>query len=258
MIQNAEDNQYKKAAAEKKQPFLRFTVHPDRILIDSNEDGFEEVDVRAICSTGKITKNGAQAYIGENGIGFKSVFKVASKVHIQSGAFSFLFKHSQRDDGLGIVTPIFEEHHELPEGVRTRMTLTLTNPSDVESLTNEFKDLPDSSLMFLSEMEKIAIAIVKGVEDTSTTVYSYRYANHLSRGELTKHSTANGSSDKVEIYYNHITKRKSANLPTDNSRPGRHEADVVLAFPLDKDSAPLDSQQNVSAFLPIRQVGYNV
>lgn len=50
-------------------------------------------NVRAICSTGESTKTNTSGYIGEKGIGFKSVFKAASKVHIQSGPFSFFFEH---------------------------------------------------------------------------------------------------------------------------------------------------------------------
>lgn len=258
LIQNAEDNRYSEAQANNQQPFLKFTLHNDRIIIDSNEDGFREVDVQAICSTGNSTKKGSQAYIGEKGIGFKSVFKVASKVHIESGAFSFCFKHSRRDDGLGIVTPIFEDHLGLPGGVRTRMTLTLTNPHEIGFLIDEFKALPDSSLMFLSKLQVITIAIVRSADDVSETVYSYRYDDNLSRGELTKRSTARGSADVIETFYYHISKRHLSNLPADDFRPDIHEAEVVLAFPLDKDSVPLESQQYVFAFLPIRQVGYNV
>ncbi|KAK4695759.1 hypothetical protein P7C71_g2041, partial [Lecanoromycetidae sp. Uapishka_2] len=194
--ENAEDNRYTEAQANNQQPFLEFTIHPDRIIIDSNEDGFREVDVRAICSTGNSTKKGSQAYIGEKGIGFKSVFKVASKVHIESGAFSFYFKHSRRDDGLGIVTPIFEDHHGLPAGVRTRMTLTLTDPSEIGSLISEFRAMPDSSLMFLSKLQRITIAIVNGPEDVSETIYSYRYDGSRSRAAHIRYLYRNLPEDK--------------------------------------------------------------
>jgi hypothetical protein len=85
LIQNAEDNDYDRAEAAGLQPSLSFSLYPNRIVIDSNENGFQEGHVKAICSTGESTKALIQGYIGEKGIGFKSVFKVAKKVHIQSG-----------------------------------------------------------------------------------------------------------------------------------------------------------------------------
>ena len=259
LIQNAEDNHYEIANSSQQEPFLNFSVYEDRIYIDSNEDGFKEADVKAICSSGQSTKQGAQAYIGEKGIGFKSVFKIASKVHIQSGPFSFHFEHSEGDNGLGIVTPVYQNHNILPENVRTRVTLTLSKPSELESLIKEFEELPDSSLMFLSKLKDITISIWKGSVRQSETIYSYRHDIELSRGELTKRSKKlSGSVDLAEVFYYHITKRKISNLPEDGLRPGIDEAEVVLAFPLDKESVPLDIPQHIFAFLPIRGVGFNV
>lgn len=112
LIQNAEDNNYKRASANGSTVFLSFSLYPDRIVLDSNEDGFSKEHVKAICSTGDSTKTAAEGYIGEKGIGFKSVFKVAKKVHIQSEPYSFSFEHTRdsSDDGLGMVTPLDEDY----------------------------------------------------------------------------------------------------------------------------------------------------
>lgn len=91
LIQNAEDNQYTQAEASSDDPFISFSLYPDQLVIDSNEDGFNAENVKAICSVAESTKTVAQGYIGEKGIGFKSVFKIAQRVHIQSGPFSFSF-----------------------------------------------------------------------------------------------------------------------------------------------------------------------
>ena len=80
LIQNAEDNSYNIAQAAGVRPYLKVIVSPNTIVIESNEDGFEEANVRAICSVGESTKKSTQGYIGEKGIGFKSVFKIASRV----------------------------------------------------------------------------------------------------------------------------------------------------------------------------------
>ncbi|KAF7894390.1 uncharacterized protein EAF01_009841 [Botrytis porri] len=118
IIQNAEDNRY---TASNKLPFLSFTLHSDRLIIDSNEDGFTRKDINATCSIGESTKACVRGYIGEKGIGFKSVFNVAHKVHIQPGRYSLAFEYSKEDSkdcGLGMVTPMNETPHELPDDRR--------------------------------------------------------------------------------------------------------------------------------------------
>ncbi|KAK0642855.1 histidine kinase-like ATPase, partial [Cercophora newfieldiana] len=97
LLQNADDNHFAIAKANGKDPHVIFHVHRDKIVVECNEDGFTEANIRAICNVGKSSKMGAQGYIGEKGIGFKSVFKVAWKVWIQSGPFSFCFKHRRGD-----------------------------------------------------------------------------------------------------------------------------------------------------------------
>ncbi|KAI8291522.1 hypothetical protein K4K60_001608 [Colletotrichum sp. SAR11_57] len=88
LLQNADDNQYSKASALGDTPYISFRIYPSRIVIHCNEDGFTHENMKAICAVGESSKTGAQGYIGEKGIGFKSVFMVAWKVHIQSKAFS--------------------------------------------------------------------------------------------------------------------------------------------------------------------------
>ncbi|KAK4647378.1 uncharacterized protein QC761_0000340 [Podospora bellae-mahoneyi] len=73
--------------------------------------GFKKKNVRAICSAAESSKNvlpqkayaGERRLIGEKGLRFKSVFKVASSVWIRSGHYSFRF---DRDGELGRIRPI--------------------------------------------------------------------------------------------------------------------------------------------------------
>lgn len=258
MIQNAEDNQYTKAATAKQDPFLTFTLHPSKILVDSNEDGFNEANVRAICSTSKSTKTDARGYIGEKGIGFKSVFKIASKVHIQSEPFSFAFQHKFGDGGLGMVTPILEEFEELPSGITSRISLTLSPPSDFAELVKEFEALPDSLLIFLSKLKSITINVTNASNElVSETVHAYEYSSDNHRGTLTKRRSIEGKEIQIAQHF-HITKRTLTGLPKDAARPETDKAEVVLAFPLDQKSLPIIEQQHVFAFSPVRKVGFNV
>src|SRR5438874_1854922 len=69
LVQNADDNRYQPAEA----PYIRLVRSRDRLLVQNNEAGFEEPNVRALCSIGQSSKKKAAGYIGEKGIGFKSV-----------------------------------------------------------------------------------------------------------------------------------------------------------------------------------------
>ena len=268
LIQNAEDNSYAKARAANKAPFLSFTIHPDKIVVDCNEDGFTEANVRAICSitkSGKIVSSKTeeqrqQGYIGEKGIGFKSVFKVASKVHIQSEPFSFYFEYnreSETETGMGMITPYFLEHKDLPNGIRTRMTLTLAPTVEVDNLVKHFSDpdhLPDSLLIFLSQINRLTITIHHEAGLKSDTTYSYQYKANDQKGVLSKHTL---HSSPKETYY-HVQRKRLENLPKDPARENKSWAEVILAFPIDSVSMPVVEQQHVFAYLPMRKVGFSV
>ena len=265
LIQNAEDNAYSMAAKKDEKPFLAFKVFPDKIIVDSNENGFSEDEVRAICSVGNSTKANSAGYIGEKGIGFKSVFGIAKKVHIQSGTFSFKFVHSRddNDDGLGIVTPDNEEPEELPDGVRTRMTLTLLDPSKFNELLIEFRAVPDTFLMFLHQLQILSIQFYPLDRAPFSEVYSKWETEQdgLYTAFLTKTIRRGQEVDTLKKKY-YTMKSNLHNLPYDEARLDKQgnsidQASVVLAFPVDEDGVPLLEQQYTYAFLPLRRVGFS-
>jgi hypothetical protein len=157
LIQNAEDNSYSRAKALGAEPYVKFTIRPDTIVIDCNEDGFTPENVKAICKIAESTKirENAQYYIGEKGIGFKSVFMVASKVHIQSGPFSFSFEHEPGNNGMGMITPVWENADTALEEPLTRITLTLLESLDIVNLLSQFDTFPYTLLLFLNKVGRI-------------------------------------------------------------------------------------------------------
>ncbi|GAB1737635.1 hypothetical protein NU219Hw_g2051t1 [Hortaea werneckii] len=102
LIQNSDDNKYASGVI----PKLQIVYREDGFLfIGSNEVGFTAANVQAICRIACSTKKveGSQkGYIGEKGIGFKAVFKVADMVWIKSVALSFAF---DRTKPLGMIAP---------------------------------------------------------------------------------------------------------------------------------------------------------
>src|ERR1017187_9806626 len=84
LLQNAEDNEY-----ADKQPELALSISVDNptstpladgcLVVLNNEVGFQLENVRSLCSVGQSTKKERNhGYIGEKGIGFKSVFRVTN------------------------------------------------------------------------------------------------------------------------------------------------------------------------------------
>lgn len=256
LIQNAEDNKYTIAEISSEVPWLRFSLYQDRVEIDSNEDGFSESNIRAICSIGESTKTNAGGYIGEKGIGFKSVFKVAHKVHVQSGLFSFAFEHERDGDdtGLGMVTPLNELHYAIPEGVRTRITLYLLRSCDKVALREDFLALPETLLLFLKKLKKLSVRIFSA-EDGLEEERDYSLSASGNRATIKKETSLSLPHESREYL---ITRRCVSDMPSDRARKGITDAEVVLAFPLDALNEPIVEDQHVFAFLPLRKVGYKV
>ncbi len=66
--------------------------------------GFSESNIRALCDVGRTTKKHTVGYIGQKGIGFKSVFKITDAPQIHSGGFHVAFDLMQHS-ALGYVLP---------------------------------------------------------------------------------------------------------------------------------------------------------
>lgn len=260
MIQNAEDNCYRRATSSGAEPYIKFTVYRDKIVIDSNEDGFTTENVVAICKVGQSTKKrvGAQQYIGEKGIGFKSVFMVASKVHIQSGPFSFFFEHPPEARGMGLVTPVWEPAKVALPDPLTRMTLTLLDKLDYPELLSQFDTLPDTFLLFLNKLGAITIDKINfaGKGEESTT-FSCTLNESSRQATLSKVHRKDSELPQTSLKYYHITRKLLKGLPLDEHRD-YDTAEVVLAFPINSDSEPIIIPQDVYAYLPIGDFGFSV
>lgn len=272
LVQNAEDNQFTRAKNSGQQPYIRFQVRPMNIVVESNEDGFTEENVLSISTIGHSSKIKDRGYIGEKGIGFKSVFQVATAVHIQSNSFSFSFRYGEgaARNKLGIITPILEDE-VIPFGARplTRMTLT---PFQAEGaipyalLMAQFqKDIPDDLLLFLSTLKRIEILCQHPDERrTLTTFKKVEWDNGrmvcLVKSVQNPYDTESENDLATETQRNryYITRNKATQLSPHASRPGINSCEVILAFPVDESSLPLVSFHYCFAFLPIRKTTFTV
>lgn len=280
MLQNADDNNYTRVQAANEEPYVSFQVYHDVLLVECNEDGFTEENLRAICAVGESSKQGAQGYIGEKGIGFKSVFMAAWKVHIESGPFSFYFQHHQRDSGMGMITPLladppdsgrdlFGDSFGGPEPTEplTRFTLYLGDGGETASIIQQLWDLPGTVLLFLKNLKSIR-----------TTVFDH--GRHLVRSReirITRDDSGPGlqvqdiervgasCQERRQRYYafthqaRNLAKNDNRNY-TEAEEDSRaySTADVVLAFPVDDSDSPVIQAQDLFAFMPLRKAGFNV
>ncbi|KAL1870869.1 hypothetical protein Daus18300_004958 [Diaporthe australafricana] len=55
LLQNADDNSFSRAAALGESPYISFSVFPDRIVVECNEDGFTDENLKAICAVRKVS-----------------------------------------------------------------------------------------------------------------------------------------------------------------------------------------------------------
>lgn len=166
LIQNAEDNIY-----EVDTPSLRFVLTKADpvvgkngktvLIVENNEVGFQKENVEAICSVGRSTKIKDQGYIGEKGIGFKSVFRVTSCPHIFSRGFRFSLPEKDDFSGLGYIVPTWLP--AVPENLDDKIT-SIYLPLDksdfpVNKVSQSLKDIAPETIIFLKKLKTIELVV---------------------------------------------------------------------------------------------------
>lgn len=152
LIQNAEDNDYEKGEA----PKIKFIARPTELVIQNNEKGFIEENVDKLCKIGGSTKRNALGYIGEKGIGFKSVFRVTNGPCIYSNGFQFMFEYDEKDPE-SIIRPQWVD--KIPDFVDTAQTNIILpiKPDAISEIRQCIDQIQPSLLLFLRKLRIIEI-----------------------------------------------------------------------------------------------------
>ena len=125
LIQNADDNSYNESLLSTgpvSVPALKFIIGPSSVTVLNNEVGFSERNIHAICDVGRSTKGAHQSgYIGQKGIGFKSVFRITDTPEIHSSGYHIRF--DAKCDAIGYILPHWieeddREHAAVGKGYR--------------------------------------------------------------------------------------------------------------------------------------------
>ena len=197
------------------------------------------------------------AYVGEKGIGFKSVFTVADKVHITSGPYSFYFDKTKP---LGMITPAlgdFEYPSEsgwTPVGGWTTFQLQLAPSENGNDLSAQLGDVRPTLLLFLRKLRALSITI-PAVPPHNAIDIEVRRTDDVDRDMVALERIRDGEHT-VERY---VMVRHLAQTP--GGEPGREdikESEIVLAFPVTEAREPVQRIQDVHAFLPLRCYGFKV
>ncbi len=152
LLQNADDNDYLEGTS----PRVAIDLSNDELVLDNNEVGFNADNLYAItyaAASTKLRRKTASTYIGEKGIGFKSVFAVADSVEIHSGPY-----HFQLNNGEFIIP-----HPAASEAVNgTRIKLRFKSGRDdlARLLSQRLEQIgggPQEFTLFLSKIRELAI-----------------------------------------------------------------------------------------------------
>ncbi|KAJ7503102.1 hypothetical protein B0H11DRAFT_1987795 [Mycena galericulata] len=242
LVQNADDNTYADGSHFTPTLAMSLDLGRNKLVVACNEMGFNDSQVKAICKIGASTKKYQEGYIGEKGIGFKSVFKVADKVFISSGPYKFVFdKHAE----LGMITPSWAK--DCPgRQYWTQFTLQLSSTIDRAQLESYLSNIDPTLLLFLRKLRclQIDLGVVKfKVQriDTESGIVSLRRV----------------SGDQIADSPYLLIKRFVKTYAEEKKRPNITRTEIILGFPLASDGSPQISGQSVHAFLPIRKYGFS-
>lgn len=165
LIQNAEDNDYANGIT----PTLRFRINEIEIegkrqialIVENNETGFQKEHVDAICKVGQSTKLKAQGYIGEKGIGSKSVFRITSCPYIFSNSFHFSLPQKDEETDLGYIVPKWVDN--IPAGIKqdwTNIVLPINEKNtSVKQVIKALMDIAPETILFLKKLKTIKIEV---------------------------------------------------------------------------------------------------
>lgn len=233
LIQNAEDNRYPEGI----EPELSFQLLDDDptgtdssdgcLCVFNNESGFEQENVKSISSVGKSTKSKIDGYIGEKGIGFKSVYIVSSSPHIFSNGYQFKFYEKDPDFDLNYIVPYWVD--KVPEVVRenaaeTALLLPLKSKQK-QKILDHLGDITPESILFLSKLSGLSVEVK--ADNSKLNFRRSMHGRHLCEILIDK-----GNSQEKRQYWLQSTKIDVDFDINEEKRKGINDRTISLALPV--------------------------
>jgi hypothetical protein len=228
LIQNADDNKYAADVA----PMLHFDLlssDPTNtrgcdgcLVVRNNEIGLTEADVDALCAIGASTKK-SRRFIGEKGIGFKSVFCVSPRPLFCSAGYQFALG-GDGDGAPNFTCPTWCERP--PIGTRfesTTIFLPLKN-GKLQFLRQRLSALPPATLLFLRRLRRLVVTFdSRPVSETTLEKRGAPAAN-------LEHAVLRGASGSTDYWVFSSIATKPAAV-TEEHRTKATDTEVTLALP---------------------------
>ncbi|XP_023758052.1 uncharacterized protein LOC111906533 [Lactuca sativa] len=284
LIQNAEDNEYPEGV----DPSLEFVITskditntgaPATLLVFNNEKGFSDKNIESICSVGRSTKKDLRkrGYIGEKGIGFKSVFLITAQPYIFSNGYQIRFNEKpcehcnvgyivpewvEEDPTLSAIQSVYGSATSLPT---TTLVLPL-KPEKVKPVKDQLSSVHPEVLLFLSKIRRLSVR--KGNEDprldtvnaisisseknffTSKSMDAVSYTVHLT-------ADADDSDDEDETECGYYMWKQRFPVKQENKVDVRMEVEewtITLAFPIGERLSRGSTLPGIYSFLPTETI----
>ncbi|XP_026458626.1 uncharacterized protein LOC113359161 [Papaver somniferum] len=282
IIQNAEDNEYPDGV----KPSLEFvmtttditaTGAPATLLVCNNEKGFSSKNIDSICSVGRSTKKGhrERGYIGEKGIGFKSVFLITSRPYIFSNGYQIMFSEDPCPEcNVGYIVPQWVEEHptvaELQQVYGSARSLPTTiivlplKPDKVHPVKQQLSSIHPEVLLFLAKIKRLSVREANKdpklntlceVSISSETEFVSR--KNVDAESYTLHLSAEEISTSSEAECSYYMWRQRFPVKLGNKVERRMEVEewvITLALPIGQRLNRGMSLPGIYAFLPTEMV----
>ncbi|KAJ6836182.1 uncharacterized protein M6B38_326795 [Iris pallida] len=256
LVQNADDNVYPKDV----DPTLVFILQDTGITVLNNEKGFCAENIKALCDIGNSTKKGSAGYIGNKGIGFKSVFRVTDAPEIHSNGFHVKFDITEGQIGFVLPTlispcnidvfrPLLSDSSYRKGDIKWNTSIVLPfryNCRDwvgMAPIMTMFSDLHPSLLLFLHRLR-----CIKFLNMLNNTLV-------IMRREILGNGIIKVSQGQDTMSWLVTSKKLQASL----IRHDVQTTEIAIAFTLQESEngeyKSHLSQQPVFAFLPLRNYG---
>ncbi|KAK9748280.1 hypothetical protein RND81_02G047200 [Saponaria officinalis] len=282
LIQNAEDNEY----LEGVEPSLEFLITSRDItgtgaaatlMIFNNEKGFSQKNIESICSVGDSTKAGnrKRGYIGEKGIGFKSVFLLTATPYIYSNGYQIRFSETPcpECDIAYIIPewvdnkPCVSEIQEIYGPRKSLPTTTLILPlkhDKIRAVKEQLSTLHPELLLFLSKIKRLCVKednenpklnSVRAISISSERDFMTK--KNIDAESYTVHLAAEEGADETEGECRYYMWRQRFPVKAENrveKRSDIEEWSITLAFPYGKRLNRGMTCSGIYAFLPTETV----
>ncbi|XP_058103014.1 uncharacterized protein LOC131246676 isoform X2 [Magnolia sinica] len=282
LIQNAEDNEYLTGV----DPSLEFVITSKDItetgadstlLLFNNERGFSEKNIDSICNVGGSTKKGKRqrGYIGEKGIGFKSVFLITSQPYIFSSGYQIRFNEEAHPDcNLGYVVPEWVDENPTLSDIqkiygtdKTLPATTIILPLKSEKVTavkQQLSSMHPEVMLYLSKIKQLSVRednddpqlnTVSAISISSET--NFKRMKNIDAESYTLHLSAEEhcKGEENQCIY-HMWKQRFP-VKLENQIERRKEVEewvITLAFPFAERLARGMGTPGVYAFLPTEMI----